>query len=152
MTEELAQMKWNKMLLSVFQQFAAVRALTFASSSQAGSQMNWHTTGTGTIDKHVSAQHIDFHETITLANGRVCHDKKRWCFSGSLLIFQRYRNEQYETIFEFQYENGQFVPCQPYWCVPDEYRAELCVSPQSIVFTMTIHSERKNELLRYEYV
>lgn len=140
------------MLTSLKKRFADIHSLTFTSRSQIGSQMNWNMNGHGTVTVRVHDEWIDFDEIITLENGRVCHDKKRWRFSGSLLIFERYRNEQYEQIFEFSYQNGQFVPSPMYWCAPDEYRAELSCMPDAIVFTMTIHSERKNECLRYEYM
>lgn len=140
------------MLEKLFSQFAAVNALTFQSRSQTGSQMNWNMNGTGTVSVRVHNDYIDFDEEIVLENGRVCYDKKRWRFSGCGVYFERFRNDVYEQIFEFEYQNGEFVPQQPYWCDPDNYQAELSVNSQVIVLTIYIHSSRKNECLRYEYV
>lgn len=113
--------------------------------------MNWHMNGTGTVSVRIGEQQIDFDEKIELANGRICHDKKRWRFVGERVFFDRFRNDDYEQIFEFVYENGVFLPQEHYWCEPDAYSAELSIQGQNIVFTMFIHSSRKNERLRYEY-
>lgn len=114
--------------------------------------MNWHMNGTGTVAVRETPQSLDFDETITLSNGRIAHDKKRWRFSGSQLYFDRFRNGDYEQIFEFAYQNGEWVLQKHYWCDPDDYHASLQIEPQLIVFTIYVHSSRKNECLRYEYV
>lgn len=140
------------MLEKLFSQFAAVNALTFQSRSQTGSQMNWNMNGTGTVSVRVHDDCVDFDEEIALENGRVCHDKKRWRFSGCRVYFERFRNDVYEQIFEFEYQNGEFLPQQAYWCAPDDYTAQLAIVSEVIVFTIFIRSDKKNECLRYEYV
>lgn len=140
------------MPLFPFQLFTQIHSLTFTARSLAGSQMNWNTTGTGSVVVRTNHNQIDFDERIVMSNGMICHDQKRWQYSDNHLIFKRWRNNDYEPIFQFHHQNGLFVPQQSYWCAPDDYSATLVLARQSIIFTIYIRSTRKNECLQYKYI
>lgn len=143
------------MMQYFFQQLAQVRRFDFAAQSQTGSQMNWHQRARGRVECICSGHQIDFAEYFDFENGRHAQDRKRWCLDETqqTLSFWRWRNDDFERIFTFHWqpENRAWQPEQIYWCVPDEYRAELFYTAQAVELTIFIVSSKKNERLHYVY-
>ena len=65
--------------------------------------------------------------------------------------FYRYRNGEYEKIFEFYLKNEEFVVKKDYWCSPDLYFGNIRIIRDKICFSVKIEGTRKNELLEYVY-
>lgn len=136
---------------TLFRQLTRISRCTFSAQSLAGSQMNWHQNATGQINVRPHAPYVDFDETLIFPDRQV-RDAKRWCVSENELAFARWRNGDYETIFTFQQQDdATWQLQQPYWCAPDAYHAELHIHDNRLILTMYIHSQRKNECLRYVY-
>ena len=140
-------------IMSVYEIMRNVRKLSFrAQSLESSSQMDWNYTGEGDVRVEEESGKLYFFEEIILDNGAVYKDKKLWNFNENCIEFWRFRNREYEKIFEFMLENWEFILKEKYVCVPDLYFGNIQVLRNKICFLIKIRGEKKDEILEYAYL
>ena len=129
-----------------------VKKINFRAESLVDSQMGWNYIGKGNVTVMEEYNKLYFSEEIILNNDMRYSDKKLWEFKEDCIKFYRFRNGDYEKIFDFLFQNGKFVMKREYVCVPDLYYGEINVLNNEICLLIKVKGKKKNEILKYIYL
>lgn len=141
----------NNNIVIMYDIMKNVNRIYFKAQSLENSEMKWNYSGNGNITVTKDCEKVYFSEEIILSDGLKYFDKKLWNFMEDCIEFYRYRNGEYEKIFEFYLKNEEFVVKKDYWCSPDLYFGNIRIIGDKICFSVKIEGTRKNELLEYVY-
>jgi hypothetical protein len=134
-------------ILNLLKQFSAVK---FSAQSLINSSMNWNHKYNGHCEVTIRHNAACFTDYLTTPSGKVICDRKVWQFNNDLLEFWHYRHGSYQHIFSFSLPDLKLVA--NYYCDADCYSAELRLSDDTMMLTIRINSQRKNEELIYSYI
>lgn len=147
-------MKKNRMngIVNVYEMMKNVKKICFKANSVEGSQMGWNYVGEGNVVITEGQESLYFFEEVVLDNNMWCNDKKLWKFKKNCIEFYRFRDGDYEKIFEFLFCEGEFIVKREYLCSPDLYYGEINILDDGkICLLVKVKGEKKNEVLEYTY-
>lgn len=131
--------------------FKNVDKLVFTSSSMGNSEMDWNYNGTGKTAVTCENNKIYFLDRITIDEKLSYEDRKMWTFDENTLEFWHFRNNVYEKIFTFSKHEYNMLTAGEYICSDDIYMGKIEISEDNIIFMLEIKSNKKNELIKYNY-
>ncbi len=139
-------------VMRVYEMMRNMKKIYFEAKSLQNSQMGWNHIGKGNVVVKEENNKLYFFEEIILDNDMQYSDKKLWKFKEDYIGFYRFRNGEYEKIFEFLFQNKKFMMKKEYTCVPDLYYGEFKTLDNKVYLLIKIKGEKKNEVLKYTYL
>lgn len=139
-------------IMVMYELMRNIKKIFFRAKSLEGSKMEWNYTGEGDVIVMEGSNRLYFFEEIVLNNEMRYSDRKLWEFKEDFVKFFRFRNGDYEKIFEFLFCDGEFVMKKEYLCSPDLYCGEINVLGDKICLLIRVKGEKKNEVLEYTYL
>jgi len=139
-------------MTDIYEMMKNVRRISFQAKSLEGSSTGWNYVGKGNVVVREGDDRLYFIEEIILDNDIRYNDRKLWEFKEDYIGFYRFRNGDYEKIFEFLFCNGEFMMKKEYLCSPDLYYGEMKILDNRICLLIKVKGEKKNEVLEYTYL
>lgn len=144
--------KFMDRMTDIYEMMKNVRRISFQAKSLEGSSTGWNYVGKGNVVVREGDDKLYFIEEIILDNDIRYNDRKLWEFKEDCIGFYRFRNGDYEKIFEFLFCNGEFMMKKEYLCSPDLYYGEMKILDNRICLLIKVKGEKKNEVLEYTYL
>ena len=139
-------------MMDIYKMMKNVRRISFKAKSLEGSLTGWNYVGKGNVVVREEGDRLYFIEEIILDNDIRYSDRKLWEFKENYIGFYRFRNGDYEKIFEFLFCDGEFMMKKEYLCNPDLYYGEIKILDDIIYLLIKVKGEKKNEVLEYTYL
>ena len=139
-------------IMDIYEMMRNVRRISFKAESLEGSSTGWNYIGKGNIMVREEGDRLYFIEEIILDNDIWYSDRKLWEFKENYIGFYRFRNGDYEKIFEFLFCDGEFMMKKEYLCSSDLYYGEMKIWDNRICLLIKVKGEKKNEVLEYTYL
>ena len=139
-------------IIDIYEMMRNVRRISFKAESLEGSLTGWNYAGKGNVVVREEGDRLYFIEEIILDNNIQYNDRKLWEFKKDYIRFYRFRNGDYEKIFEFLFCDGEFMMKKEYLCSPDLYYGEMKILDNRICLLIKVKGEKKNEVLEYTYL
>ena len=112
-------------IMDIYEIMRNVSRISFKAKSLEGSSTGWNYVGKGNVVIREEGDRLYFIEEIILDNDIRYNDRKLWKFKKDYIGFYRFRNGDYEKIFEFLFCDGEFMMKKEYLCSPDLYYGEM---------------------------
>jgi hypothetical protein len=113
--------------------------------------MAWNRSGSGITTVTVTDNIVYFEDHIVSDQKAI--DKKKWIFTEKKLEFWHHQQGDYLHVLDFDLssQSKELVSIAPHICLDDHYSGTLSLVDPTLVFTIFIHSQVKNEEIRYVY-